>query len=73
MALYSSQKAYENYAILRDEMGLSDCAVARKAGIYPSIISRWRNGSWPTIRSMEKIEKATGITIAQILYGPDAK
>ena len=50
---------YELYAKLRDERGLSDWAIAKRAGIGASTFSDWRSG-----RSKPKIEKLRKIALA---------
>lgn len=50
---------YERYAELRDQAGLTDYAVAKRAGIVASTLSDWKSG-----RSIPKLQKLTRIAEA---------
>ena len=53
---------YENYAKLRNKLGLTDGKVAQMTGVSPSVFSRWRNKkSSPTGTTRRKICEALGI------------
>lgn len=50
---------YEKYALIRDEKGMKDSDVAKKAGIYQSIFSDWKKGkSQPKLDKLQKIADA---------------
>ena len=53
---------YENYAKLRNKLGLNDAKVALMTGVSPSVFTRWKNGtSSPSSSTRLKICKALGI------------
>lgn len=53
---------YENYAKIRDAMGLSDFEVAKRAGISRAALSRWKLGhSSPSNRTRFKLCQVLGI------------
>lgn len=37
---------YEKYAKIRDERGMKDSEVAKRAGISPSVLSDWKKGRY---------------------------
>lgn len=53
---------YENYAKLRNKLGLSDGKVAQMTGVSRSVFTRWKNGqSSPSGTTRVKICEALGI------------
>ena len=59
---------YADYAKIRDAAGLSDFAVAKKAGISPSTLSDWKTGK-SQIKSdkIAKIADVLGVTSDDIM------
>lgn len=53
---------YDNYAKLRNKLGLNDGKVAQMTGVSRSVFTRWKNGqSSPSGSTRKKICKALGI------------
>lgn len=46
---------------------LSISAFEKKCNIGNGTISAWKDGSLPSLKTLEKIEKATGITAAELI------
>lgn len=49
------------------ENNLSISAFEKKCGIGNGTISAWKDGSVPSLRTLEKIEKTTGITVSELV------
>lgn len=50
---------YEKYAIIRNSKGLKDSDIAKRAGIYQSVLTDWKQGkSIPKYDKMQKIAEA---------------
>ena len=49
------------------ENNLSISAFEKKCGIGNGTISAWKYGSAPSLRTLEKIEKNTGIAISELV------
>mgnify|MGYP004460305847 FL=1 len=58
---------YEKIIKYCEENGISICAFEKKCDIGNGTIGRWKNGSKPTIDTLKKIEKATGISISELV------
>lgn len=55
---------YEDYAKIRDKVGMSDYSVSKKAGIGQSTLSDWKHGrSNPKQDKMKKISFALGVDL----------
>lgn len=64
----------ENLKRIREKKGLSMKAVADKIGITPQGYSRYENGtSSPSIDNLKRISDALGVSVDEILLGPDEK
>lgn len=48
---------------------LSVSAFEKKCGIGNGTVGRWKDGSKPSLDTLEKIEKATGIPISDLVSG----
>lgn len=46
---------------------LSISTFEKKCGIGNGTISAWENGSEPSLRTLKKIEKTTGITLSELV------
>lgn len=58
----------ENIASLRQERGWTEYQLAEESGLPQSTISSWyRKNLTPTLSSLEKISKAFGITLTQLI------
>lgn len=58
---------YEKVIQYCDENKISICAFEKKCDIGNGTIGRWKNGSKPTIETLKKIEKVTGIPITELV------
>lgn len=60
--------SYERYATIRDSRGLTDYAVAKRAGIGKSTFSDWKKGrSQPKSEKLMKIAEALETTIENLI------
>lgn len=60
--------AYENYAKLRDDRGLTDYRVAKETGIRQTVFSEWKAGrSAPKIDKRKKLADFFGVSIEQLI------
>ena len=60
--------SYELYAEVRDSLGMTDYAVAKKANIGKSTFSDWKSGrSCPKSDKMERIASAMGVSVDLLL------
>lgn len=65
---------YEIYCKLRDEKGLKDAEIAKKAGVTRSTFSDWKNGrSTPKHEKLIKIADVLGVTIEYLTTGKDSR
>ena len=63
-------RSYENYAKIRDSMGMRDADVCRGAGISSATMSEWKNNKYEPKRSkMEKIAHFFGVPTEYLLTG----
>lgn len=58
-------------AALRNAAGLTQVALAMRAGLDPSLVSRIERGSAnPTLSTVEALAQALGVTVADLLAEP---
>jgi len=63
---------YEDYAKIRDSLGLKDAEVAKMCGLTRSTFSDWKSGrSTPKDEKMQKIADALGTTKEYLRTGKD--
>ena len=63
---------YEIYCKLRDEKGLKDAEIAKKAGVTRSTFSDWKNGrSTPKHEKLIKIADVLGVSIEYLTTGKE--
>ena len=61
---------YENYAEIRNRMGLRDSDVSKATGISTATLSEWKKGRYqPKIDKLEKIAKFLNVHIDAITQG----
>ncbi len=59
---------YLTYARRRDELGLTDYAVAKSTGLSRSVFTDWKNGkSMPKLDKLTKISKVLKISVNKLL------
>ena len=55
---------------LREQRGLSQVALAERAGTHPISIAKWETGGrTPTIEALEKLAKALRVPVTDLLKG----
>lgn len=65
---------YSDYARLRDEMGLTDYAVAQKTGVGRSTLSDWKRGIHvPGPDNLKKIADFFNVSVDYLLSGNDSR
>lgn len=65
---------YEIYCKLRDEKGLKDAEIAKKAGVTRSTFSDWKNGrSTPKHEKLIKISEVLDVSIEYLTTGKDSR
>lgn len=58
---------YERYAEIRDRLGLTDYAVAKKAGIGRATLSEWKSGTYkPKHDKLVKIAAVLGVSVEEM-------
>ena len=63
-------KVLDKITELREERGWTEYKLAEESGLTQSTISSWyRNNTYPSIPSLEKICKAFGISLSQFFLG----
>ncbi|HCG58576.1 MAG TPA: XRE family transcriptional regulator [Lachnospiraceae bacterium] len=63
---------YERYAKIRDELGLRDSDVCKRAGISPGTMSDWKRGRYQLkAEKLQKIADALGTTVDMIMGGSE--
>ena len=50
-----------------EENNISVSALEKKCGIGNGVIRKWRYGSKPSLDTLEKIEKVTGISVSELI------
>lgn len=64
---------YERYAELRDQAGLTDYAVAKRADIVASTLSDWKSGrSVPKLQKLTRIAEAINVKLEDLIEEVDA-
>ena len=59
---------YENYAKIRDQLGLKDSDVCKRAGISPGTMSDWKSGRYNLkADKLQRIADALGVTVDMIM------
>lgn len=58
---------YEKILKYCKENNLSIASFEKKCGIGNGTISAWKDGSKPSLNTLEKIEKTTGISVAELI------
>ena len=62
------ESVYKKYVQLRDERGVTDYEVAKKAGISPSSLSNWKAGRYkPKVDKLKKIADYFGVTLEVLI------
>ena len=56
---------YENIVRYCEEHGISIAAFERMCGLGNAVVAAWKDEHGPTLSSLLKIEKATGISISE--------
>ena len=57
---------YDNYIRLCNSVNKTPSAVAIEIGISKTSVNRWKNGSFPTDATMQRIANYFGVTIADL-------
>ena len=57
---------YDNYIRLCNSVNKTPSAVAMEMGISKTSVNRWKNGSYPTDATMQKIANYFGITVEEL-------
>ena len=61
---------YENYARIRDHLGLTDSEVARRTGIGKSVMSEWKKGRYQIkTDKLQRIAEVLGVTVDVLING----
>lgn len=61
---------YENYAEIRNQLGLRDADVCKRAGISPGTMSDWKNGRYNLkAEKLQKIAEVLGVTVDVLING----
>lgn len=60
---------YDNYIRLCNSVNKTPSAVAMEMGISKTSVNRWKNGSYPTDATMQKIANYFGITVEELSRG----
>lgn len=50
-----------------EENNITVAELERKSGIGNGTIGKWNNGKIPSLKTLGKIEKATGIAVAELI------
>jgi len=60
--------AYEKYAQLRDQKGVTDYAVAQATGISKAFFSEWKRGAYqPKLPKLQKLAAYFGVSVLVFL------
>ncbi len=57
---------YDNYIRLCNSVNKTPSAVAVEIGISKTSVNRWKNGSYPTDATMQKIANFFGVTVGEL-------
>ena len=60
---------YANYIRLCNSVNKTPSAVAVEMGISKTSVNRWKNGSYPTDATMQRIAKYFGVTTEELAKG----
>lgn len=59
---------YQNYVRIRDEIGLTDYEVAKRAGFTTATLSNWKAGRYaPKVNKLKRIADVLGVTIDELI------
>ena len=59
---------YQNYVKLRDQHGLTDYEVAKRAGFTNATLSNWKAGRYtPKLDKIKAIADVLGVTIDELI------
>lgn len=63
---------YENYAMIRDKLGLTDYRVAKETGIGTATMSSWKNGRYvPKTDKLQQIADYLHVSLDYLLTGKE--
>ena len=58
---------YEKVKAIAEDKGLTIAALEKKAGVANGTIGKWRNSNGPTVATLEKLAKALGVDMKELL------
>ena len=60
--------AYNRYAALRDERGITDYQVSRDIGVFPSTFSNWKCGDYtPKLNTLLAIARLFNVSLRELV------
>lgn len=63
---------YDHYVRFCERYGVAPSTAARKAGISPSLVTDWKNGAEPSMRSLAKLRDFFDCDMAELMGAPPA-
>lgn len=59
--------AYNRYAALRDERGVTDYRVSQDIGVFPSTFSNWKSGDYtPKLNTLLAIARLFNVSLEEL-------